>query len=461
MKKAQFLALGTVFLFYFACVNEIRPESGNVPQKPLQLDVDLSRFMGNSGLTRVEVYQGIGRSGLTYNKGSEYSVAQFSVETVVLKNDTTIFTHKITESDSVQETTEIKTGQQFVYTLPLFLPPGEYEVLTRLQDQVANRSEEKQLAIQVANFSNDSLVFSDIQFATKIEKAKSTRDMHQKNNLRVIPNPKAEFGESNKKLTFYSELYNLSNSENTHGTYRVDYIIEKQNGEFFHSITGKERKKAGRHAAIFTAFDISDLPTAIYRLRLVAHDDETGREAITEKEFYVIWKRDILAKIAEQQKDTYANLDEQALDSYFAKLIYIATSEEKDIFDKLDQTGKQNFLVEFWRKRDPTPTTQTNEFKDAYIEKVIQANTHFSTINLEGWETDRGRILLTYGHPDFIDQEPESRDKKAFEVWHYSNLEGGAIFVFADLKSTDLYELIHSTYRKELSRPNWESYLDK
>jgi hypothetical protein len=59
---------------------------------------------------------------------------------------------------------------------------------------------------------------------------------------------------------------------------------------------------------------------------------------------------------------------------------------------------------------------------------------------------------------------------KGFETWHYTNLEGGGEFIFVDLRSNGLYELIHSTYRydlihstyrKETSYPNWESYLEK
>lgn len=461
MEKTKFLTLVTFLLFCFASVSEIRPQVQNLPPKSLVLDVDLSRFVGQSGLTRVEVYQSIGRGGLTYADDSNYAIAHFSVETVILKSDSTIFSHKITEADSVQGKTEIKSGQQFVYTVPLFLPPGDYEVLTRLQEPVAGRDEEKRLPIHVTSFSVDSLTFSDIQFASKIEKARGQHDMHVKNNLRIIPNPTALFGEGKKKLSFYAELYNLADTETGQGTYRVDYVIETQDGEVLHTITGKKRKKAGRNSAIFTSFDISDLATAIYRLRLVAHDDQTGLEAATEKEFYVIWEKDLISQTAETQPHPYSTLDEKTLDNYFAKLAYIATRDEKRIFHELDQTGKQSFLSDFWAKRDPTPATAVNEFKDAYVKRVIQANTHFSSLNLEGWRTDRGRILMTYGAPDFIDREPESKDKKAFEIWHYNDLEGGAIFVFVDLKSTELFELIHSTYRKELSRPNWESYLDQ
>jgi GWxTD domain-containing protein len=461
MKKTHFNIPAIFFILCCAFATELSTAPESPDQQPLNLDMDLATFMGNAGLVRVEIYQSIGRGGLSYEKDSSFSAAQFSVETIIQKEDSAIFTDKVSESDRVADKAEIKSGQQFVYTVPVFLPPGEYEFLTRIHDLVSDRSQEKALTLNVKDFSSDSLTFSDIQFATRIERAKDKNSMHQKNNLLVTPNPKAQFGEGNTKLTFYSELYNLGDADNGAGTYRVDYIITNEDGELLHKIKGKERKKAGRHAAIFTSFDIADLTSSIYRLRLVAHDDQTGLESKTEKEFSVIWEKDIAATSPEQQANPYLTLDDKQLDLYFAKIHYIATNEERTLFSQLMQSGKQSFLVAFWQNRDPTPDTQKNEFKDEYIERLVQVNTHFVAGHLEGWRTDRGRIFLTYGPPNFIEREPENNDKRAFETWQYTELDGGSIFVFVDIKSNGLFELIHSTYRKEISYSDWESYMLK
>jgi GWxTD domain-containing protein len=134
-------------------------------------------------------------------------------------------------------------------------------------------------------------------------------------------------------------------------------------------------------------------------------------------------------------------------------------SEEKTVFHQLDLAGKRNFLNEFWRRRDTTPGTPDNEFKDDYIRRLVQAQANFSAGTTEGWKTDRGRIFLTYGAPNHIDREPDSPDKNAFEIWSYNDLEGGAQFIFIDVSSNSNYKLVHSTYRKEVNDPNWQTYL--
>ena len=50
-----------------------------------------------------------------------------------------------------------------------------------------------------------------------------------------------------------------------------------------------------------------------------------------------------------------------------------------------------------------------------------------------GWKTDRGRVLILYGEPNEIERFPNQMDKKPYEIWHYDDVEGGVIFVFADL----------------------------
>jgi hypothetical protein len=79
----------------------------------------------------------------------------------------------------------------------------------------------------------------------------------------------------------------------------------------------------------------------------------------------------------------------------------------------------------------------------------------------EGWSTDRGRILLTYGKPNEIDRYYMEIDKKPHEIWHYHELEGGSIFVFADITGFGEFDLIHSTYSRELSQPGWQRLVQK
>ena len=83
------------------------------------------------------------------------------------------------------------------------------------------------------------------------------------------------------------------------------------------------------------------------------------------------------------------------------------------------------------------------------------ANQKFGNAMGEGWKTDRGRVLIIYGLPDEIERFPNTIDTKPYVIWRYHNLEGGAEFIFFDRNGFGRYELIHSTYRKELNNPSW------
>lgn len=84
----------------------------------------------------------------------------------------------------------------------------------------------------------------------------------------------------------------------------------------------------------------------------------------------------------------------------------VMTKEEKDIFSHLpDQEARQEFIDDFWKKRDPDPDTEVNEFKEEFFSRIKYANDRFKE-GIPGWKTDRGRIYIYFGPPDKIEREP-------------------------------------------------------
>src|SRR5437588_12893649 len=85
---------------------------------------------------------------------------------------------------------------------------------------------------------------------------------------------------------------------------------------------------------------------------------------------------------------------------------YIITDEERKAFKKLQTDDeRERFIEEFWRRRDPDPDTEENEFREAYYERIAYVNEHFSS-GIPGYKTDRGRVYLKYGKPDEVDSHP-------------------------------------------------------
>ena len=86
----------------------------------------------------------------------------------------------------------------------------------------------------------------------------------------------------------------------------------------------------------------------------------------------------------------------------------------------------------YWQKRDPSPDTEYNELKVEYFKRIQIANKKFALRYKEGWETDRGKILLLYGEPDKIENRRYAANQKPHLVWIYNNYNLTFLFVDAD-----------------------------
>jgi GWxTD domain-containing protein len=116
---------------------------------------------------------------------------------------------------------------------------------------------------------------------------------------------------------------------------------------------------------------------------------------------------------------------------------YIISNEEEQAFKLLaTDEERDQFIEQFWLRRDPTPDTQENEFREEHYRRIQYANEHYAA-GIPGWRTDRGRIYIVWGAPDEVESHPSGgsyqRDAKEgggqtstfpFERWRYRYLEG-------------------------------------
>lgn len=113
-------------------------------------------------------------------------------------------------------------------------------------------------------------------------------------------------------------------------------------------------------------------------------------------------------------------------DDFFGQAKLIMSRVEIEIYMHLaDARARDEFIADFWKKRDPSPATGENEFKEEFSKRVEFANRWFhergSAAN--GWDSERGRILLMLGFPDQRDQMPMLNNPSihAAEIWIYYN----------------------------------------
>jgi len=98
---------------------------------------------------------------------------------------------------------------------------------------------------------------------------------------------------------------------------------------------------------------------------------------------------------------------------------YIITREERKAFLNLPPSERKAFIEEFWKKRDPNPETEENEYKDEFFKRIEEAKHLFGRST--GWLQDRGRIYVLIGPPDQREVYPRGIDfyGKPTEIWYY------------------------------------------
>src|SRR6266576_5210539 len=144
---------------------------------------------------------------------------------------------------------------------------------------------------------------------------------------------------------------------------------------------------------------------------------------------------------------------------------YIITDEERKAFKKLETDDeRERFIEEFWRRRDPDPDTDENEFREEYYERIAYANEHFAS-GIPGWKTDRGRIYIMYGKADEVETHPSggsyqrepyegggSTTTYPFERWFYRYLPGvgsGVEIEFVDPTGSGEYRIARNPDEKD------------
>jgi GWxTD domain-containing protein len=106
---------------------------------------------------------------------------------------------------------------------------------------------------------------------------------------------------------------------------------------------------------------------------------------------------------------------------FMSKVRYIMASEERKIFLEIPPTERTGFKADFWKRRDPTPETPVNEFRDEYFLRMKRATELFHGEGKDGWLTDRGRIYILFGPPGERLTYPMESGGSCREVWYYGS----------------------------------------
>lgn len=174
--------------------------------------------------------------------------------------------------------------------------------------------------------------------------------------------------------------------------------------------------------------------------------------------------------LSERQQRRRVRQLEKELQGPFRKWLaedvkYIISNEERKAFVELNtDEERESFIENFWIRRDPTPDSMENEFREEHYRRIAYANERYAS-GIPGWKSDRGRIYIAYGPADEVESHPSggsyqrpfnegggSTSTYPFEIWRYRYLEGigsDILLEFVDPTMSGEYRLTMDPMEKD------------
>lgn len=394
---------------------------------------------------------------------------------------------------------------------------GIYNLEVSLRDKLSDAPASVVNDRVVINYDPARPSLSSLQFissATPTER----ENILSRNGYDFEPYVSDYFPEQMEKLNFYYEIYNINAEVGRKAFLTVAYIEEQATGAQFEGQRIATRKYGAASIPVYGSLDISELPSGNYNL--VVELRNSGNQLMLYKKLpFMRSNPGVKGKEISDFATTFAGAySEQQLDLYLESLYPIASEYEKEVaFDMITRPGieeKQAFLYRFWQKRNAlAPEAAWLKYK----ERVDYVQATFSYPRTKGINTDRGRVYLQYGPPDFVRDEKNyvsARHLNAghsasptvdqpmqgittgletsaaqgalhnggrvndnggfvsesqghvyylpYQLWRYNKMEGddpNRVFLFWDEHRSGYYRLLNSNARGEVQEPGWERRL--
>lgn len=445
---------------------------------PLRVDVDYASFAYDDALSLVEIYIGVEapslyfeavepggfaallplRLDLVRNEGPEAGAAS----AVPAWADSTVLRF------ALPDTAGMHSGHYFTHQIRAAVAPGGYVLRLAASDASGRPELQLRQSLAVDRFELDgAAAISDITLATGIAPNAQRENVFFKNGLLVHPSPNRLFGEGLPRMYYYAETYGAGEVASAQGQYMAyAYVADADRSN---PLPGMERRleRAARSPDILVgSFDTGALPTGSYALHMALFNDRNEGVFERSRKFFVynpdVSREDPAALELDFETSSYAAMTEEEVEQGLAHARLIANDTERRRIRRLpDLDARRRFLMDFWQKRDDRPMTPLNEFKDAFYSRIQYANDRYTSTMEPGWQSDRGRVVVTYGLPSDIDPHLYDQATVPYEIWQYNNVPGygQSIFVFADMNGFGRFELLHSSVPGERSLPNWQSAL--
>ncbi|HSD63780.1 MAG TPA: GWxTD domain-containing protein [Ignavibacteriaceae bacterium] len=444
--RFHLLALAFTALLFILQPYSTAQDSPVVSKGSLQFYLDHSSFQGKEGKTYAEFYLMLFSDQLIKDENDTAAVKEFIVKSIIsdslginIVSDKQWTTNALLTRDSMNPEILVVYDQWAE-----LMDPGVYNVKVMVSTEIPAGSGEADFILKIPSFKPGTFALSEIEFVSEVQDKKDNSPFI-KGNRDIIPDPWRRYGALNSRLSFFYEVYNIPGEAELSG----EYIIRDNTGKIIKKLSGIKINNSSDNISIVHGINVSGLPTGVYDLSVCVNDSLNNQSVSQTRSFEII------------QMDTTVHkttLTEEEAEIEGGLIKYVGTPSEYSLYKNLDLNGKSRYIIIFWAEKDPTPGTPENEFLQQVIKRFQYANQNFKWQSIEGWKSDRGRVIIKYGMPDETESHTSEAGTRSYDIWTY-NKDKTYVFVFADLRSNGNYFLIHSTKEGEISDPNWREYI--
>ncbi len=421
---------------------------------------------------KVEVFLRVVGESLTYaqlNRGLKRAVVQadFDIYRLDGMGDSLQLHHEriVLTGNPVPAQQESSQLPEIVHKQEFQLPRGNYHLNITVRDLNTNSSRVSQYTRDfiMPPSANSDFAFSDIAFLENVPKPERLRTNEEpplgKFFTPLITNHALINQDS---LIVYVQLYNLPRLVADGDVIERARII-RQGKNVKKPYEDKEVDPENYQVFIHT-FDIRDLFSDTYHF-VVDIVDENTQEVLrsTSNKFYVYNSRqepDFEQFVNVYSGDLFKEYDNETLADYIQMLAPISNEQEIRFAGVLrTYEQRRNYLYSFWNRRTQEGESIMELWK-GYLAVLKFVNDKYSISGKSGWETDRGRVMLTYGAPDNTEYYPSDNSSRAHEIWRYNRLDNqsNVSFVFYREKSNSAdFKLLHSDKYGEIKNPRWRT----
>lgn len=310
--------------------------------------------------------------------------------------------------------------KKLIFNEEFELPPGDYLIKVQANDLTSNKSINRKVELKMKDISEKSVVLSDILLLENIVTDSSG------NLVEIIPKVQSNLPEKLEEFYVYFDLYDKNISQEL--TFHLQFFDKDEEVEMDSVFTIMNEQIVSSH---YIKIEKSKLEKNRYNIVLKFKDGDKENERKKIVSFYWETTPQTAEDITLALRQMRYILEEDSLDKYI----------------EADLETQKEFFNRFWAERDPNPNSTVNELMDEYFGRVNLSNREFSTFAGNGWHTDRGRILIKFGHPDDVERHPFELNSNPYVVWRYYALR--KIFVFIDRTGFGDYQLHPDYFEQE------------